>query len=183
MMGIDGHGLALAQWARDRLKQELGGPLAVPPTGDWANEPGATFVTLRWRDGTLQGCIGSLEPRRSIVNDVAHNAIAAGLHDPRSNPVGLKDVDDLEVELSILSPLERITFADQPAALRAIRPGLDGIVFEHHGRRATFLPSMWPRLPEVREFLGELKEKAGFPHDFWDDDVRLYRYTVEKHHA
>jgi AMMECR1 domain-containing protein len=42
---------------------------------------------------------------------------------------------------------------------------------------------MWPRLPEVNEFLGELKEKAGLPYDFWDDDVKLYRYTVEKHLA
>jgi AmmeMemoRadiSam system protein A len=180
---IDGRGEALALWARARLKQELGGPSAVPPAGKWADEPGATFVTLRWRDGRLQGCIGSLEPRRSIVNDVAHNAVAAGLHDPRSNPVSLAEVDDLDVEISILSPLEPIAFHDESSALRAIRRGVDGIVFEHRGRRATFLPSMWPRLPGVREFLGELKEKAGLPYDFWDDDVRLYRYTVEKHVA
>jgi AmmeMemoRadiSam system protein A len=182
-MSVDGHGQALALWARARLKQELGGPIAVPPSGEWAQEPGATFVTLRRRDGRLQGCIGTLEARRSLLNDVAHNAVAAGLHDPRCVPVSLADVDDLDVEVSILSPLERIRFEDQPSALKAIRPGVDGIVFEFRGRRATFLPSMWPRLPDVHEFMGELKEKAGFPSDFWDDDVRLYRYTVEKHLA
>jgi AmmeMemoRadiSam system protein A len=176
-------GQVLAEWARARLKQELGGPPAVPPEGPWAHELGASFVTLRRRDGTLQGCIGSLEARRPLLNDVAHNAIAAGLHDPRSEPISLAEIDELDVEVSILSALEKIAFTDQRSALKAIRPGVDGIVFEHRGRRATFLPSMWPRLPQVRDFMGELKEKAGLPFDFWDDDVRLYRYTVTKHLA
>ena len=50
-----------------------------------------------------------------------------------------------------------------------------------HGHSATFLPSMWPRLPDVGEFLAQLKIKAGLPARFWDDAFHLERYTVDKH--
>lgn len=175
------HGAELARWARGRLLQELGGPLATPPSGPWCEERAATFVTLRRPDGELQGCIGSLAPRRSIVDDVAHNAVAAGLHDPRTTPVKLADVPSLQLELSILSPLSPLKFETEQEALQAIRPGVDGIVLIWHGHSATFLPSMWPRLPDVREFMSQLKVKAGLPAHFWDSAIHLERYIVDKH--
>jgi len=175
------HGLELARWGRARLRQELGGPAATPPSGDWCEERRATFVTLRWPDGNLHGCIGGLVARRPIVADVAHNAVAAALHDPRSQPIRLGQVDDLDLELSILSPLERIPFRSETEALAAIRPGIDGIVLVWREHSATFLPSMWPRLPEVSDFLGALKVKAGLPARFWEDGVHLERYTADKH--
>jgi AmmeMemoRadiSam system protein A len=172
----------LARWARERIREALGGNPAAPPHGPWCDEPGATFVTLRWPDGRLQGCIGSLTARRSIAEDVAENAVAAATLDPRCPPLRTPaDVDRLDIELSILSPQEPIAFDTEAAAHAAIRPGIDGIVLGWNGHRATFLPSMWPRLPDVRSFLGELKLKAGLERDFWDDDVKLWRYTVDKH--
>ena len=174
-------GRVLVAYARAHLRQELGGAPASPPSGDGYEEPRGTFVTLRWTDGSLHGCIGSLEPRRPLVEDVAHHVVAAATLDPRSEPVVLADVDDLDVELSILSPLEPITFDDEASALAAIRRGIDGIVLEWRGRRATFLPSMWPRIPDAKEFVAHIKTKAGLPPDFWDEDVRLFRYTVDKH--
>lgn len=162
----------LVKYARETLRAALGGPPATRPSGAWCDERGATFVTLRWKSGDLQGCIGSLEPGRSIVDDVAHNAIAAGTRDPRSKPCSLADVDSLHVELSILSPLEPIgSEAD-------IRVGVDGIVLVHESRRATFLPVMWERLPDTPTFMGELRRKAGLAHDF-AGDVQLMRYTVD----
>lgn len=175
------HGLTLARWGRARLKQELGGPAATPPTGDWCAEKRATFVTLRWLDGNLHGCIGALVPRRTIVDDVAHNAVAAALHDPRSHAIRLSDVDELDLELSILSELQRIPVRTEKEALDAIRPGIDGIVLIWHEHSATFLPAMWEKIPDVREFLRALKAKAGLPQEFWDDAVHLERYTAEKH--
>lgn len=166
-------GKVLVKWARERLREALGGPKATRPTGAWCAEPGATFVTLRWKSGDLQGCIGSLEPERPIVDDVAHNAIAAGTRDPRTTPCKLADVDHLDVELSILSPLEPI------ASEADIRVGVDGIVLVHEFRRATFLPVMWERLPDVKTFMGVLRRKAGLPRDF-AGQVQLMRYTVDK---
>ncbi len=175
------HGAELAAWARARLRQALGGPHAERPAGAWSEAPGATFVTLRWPDGRLQGCIGSLVAHAPIASDAAQNAIAAGLRDPRALHLRLGDVDILDLELSILSSTEPIAFDDEAAAIAAIRPGIDGIVFRWHDHSATFLPVMWKELPDVRVFLGELKRKAGLAYDFWDDDVRLERYTVDKH--
>ncbi len=176
-------GAVLLRWARDRLREELGGPQAERPVAHaWGSRHAATFVTLRWRDDDrLQGCIGTLEPRRSIIEDVGHNVVSAALGDPRAEPITLEDIDRLSIHISILSALEPIRFTDEASALAAIRPGRDGIVIEWLVHRATFLPSMWPRLPQVHEFMATLKRKAGLPPDFWDDDLRLFRYTVEEH--
>jgi AmmeMemoRadiSam system protein A len=165
-------GHVLVKYARESLRAALGGPTATPPCGAWCDEPGATFVTLRWRSGDLQGCIGSLEPDRAIVDDVAHNAVAAGTRDPRTKPCTLADVDRLDVELSILSALEPI------ASEAEIRIGTDGVVLVHEFRRATFLPVMWARLRDKRTFMGELRRKAGLSRDF-AGELQLMRYTVD----
>jgi AmmeMemoRadiSam system protein A len=174
-------GPVLVRWARERVREELGGAKAARPDGSVFEAPGATFVTLRWHDGRLQGCIGSLEPTRGLADDVARNAIAAALHDSRSTPIALRDLDQLRVELSILSPLERIAFSDEGSALAALRVGIDGVVLVHHGRRATFLPVMWPRLGKPAAFMAALKTKAGLAPGFWSNELELYRYTTERH--
>jgi AmmeMemoRadiSam system protein A len=167
------YGPELVRFARAHLTEKLGGPKATRPTGDWCRELGATFVTLRWRSGDLQGCIGTLEADRTIVDDVAHNAFAAGTRDPRTRPCRLVDLQHLHVELSILSPLESIgSEAD-------IRIGTDGIVLHAGGRRATFLPVMWERLPTTDVFMAELRNKAGLSRSY-AGDARLERYTVDK---
>jgi len=174
-------GRALVQWARARVREAHGGPTATPPSAPWCTELGATFVSLRWRSGKLQGCIGSLRPVRSIVGDVAHNAIAAATRDARGATLALADVDELDVEVSILSALEPITAASEAAIRAAIRVGHDGLVLEHAERRATLLPTMWERLVDLDTFLVALKRKAGLPGDFWSDDVRVSRYSTEHH--
>lgn len=172
---MNDRGKTLVKWARASLRESLGGAPASRPSGTWCDDQGATFVTLRWHDDhRLQGCIGSIEPRRNIVDDVAENAIAAGTLDPRTVPISLEHVGALDVELSILSALE-------PTTLEEIVPGKHGVVFTWPGRRATLLPSMWDRLPTTTAFMDALEKKAGFPKGRSRNDVRLFRYTVEKH--
>lgn len=168
----------LSKLARAVLRAELGGPPAPLPSSEDLKRPGATFVSLHWRGGPLQGCIGSLEPRRSVVSDVASNVVSAALRDPRARPLSLEDVDDLDVEVSVLSSLEPIAFHDEASAIAALRPGVDGVVLEWQGHRGTFLPVVWRELSAPREFLAELKRKAGLSRQFWADDVRLSRYTT-----
>jgi len=173
--------IELAQYARECIRQELGGVPARPPVSAEAQRPGASFVTLRWRNGELQGCIGSLEPRRSLLADVAHNGLAAAFEDPRGTPLSLYDLDDLNVEVSVLSPLELVPFdGTEQGACGALRPGVDGVVFVWKGRRGTFLPQMWDQLPTPVQFLTELKMKAHLSRDFWADGIELHRYTVAK---
>jgi AmmeMemoRadiSam system protein A len=172
----------LARWARASVRHALGGPRAEGPRAAWAEQPAATFVTLRWaRDGRLQGCIGSIEPRRALAADVAHNAVAAALSDPRALPLrGCDQVDELDVEVSLLSPLVPFAVASAEEAAAALRPGVDGVVLAWRGRRATLLPSVWERLETGEAFLDALRDKAGMPEGAWHG-VTLWRYTVDKH--
>jgi AmmeMemoRadiSam system protein A len=146
----------------------------------WLLAPGATFVTLKL-ERALRGCIGSLEARRALGDDVAHNARAAAYADPRFPPVDAAERDRLEVEVSLLSrPEPLVGVASEQEALARLRPGIDGVVLEMGPYRSTFLPQVWEGIPDPAEFLGELKRKAGLPRHFWDPGVKLSRYTVEK---
>ncbi|MFQ5697974.1 MAG: AmmeMemoRadiSam system protein A [Myxococcota bacterium] len=140
-------------------------------------EPGASFVTLRLA-GALRGCIGSLEPTRSLVDDVAHNARAAALDDPRFPPLEPEELARLELHLSVLGPLERIPVGTREELLAQLRPGMDGLVLRHDSRRATFLPGVWESLPEPEAFVSELERKAGFDTRAWKKGVDAFRYTV-----
>lgn len=143
------------------------------------DQQGATFVTLM-HDGDLRGCIGSLEPRRALRIDVRANALAAAFRDPRFPPLGRREFGAITVEVSLLSPPETVAVADEGDFLRQLRPGVEGIVLEYKGHRATFLPQVWDMLPEPRQFLAALKRKAGLAEDFWSPDMKIARYTVSK---
>jgi len=141
-------------------------------------EPRATFVTLQIK-GQLRGCIGSLEPHRPLVADVAHNAYAAAFLDPRFSPLTSQERGLLDIHISILSLPTPMTFLSESDLLMQIRPGVDGLILEEQGRRGTFLPSVWESLPNPRDFLAHLKLKAGLPPNHWSQTVRVARYTTE----
>lgn len=172
-------GRTLALIARNSIEAALGASLQKHPEGAWLRELAATFVTIT-RRGRLHGCIGSIEARRPLVEDVKQNAVGAALYDPRGTPLTLDLVVELRIEISRLSPLSPVPFVDEASALSALRPHIDGVVFEHQGRRATFLPQVWESLPDAGEFMAHLKQKAGFRAGFWSPDVKLSRYSLEK---
>ena len=171
-------GATLLGLARGALEASLEGDSQASPAADWLARPGASFVTLEL-DGELCGCIGSLTAYRPLAEDVRANARAAAFRDPRFPPLVAEDLPRLRIEVSLLSPLEPVTWADEADLLRRLRPGVDGLVLEHDGHRGTFLPAVWRKLPRPEEFLRQLKRKAGLAVDFWAPDVRVSRYTVE----
>jgi AmmeMemoRadiSam system protein A len=175
----DATGRLLPPWARACIRQVLGGAAGERPSGPVLDDPGCSFVTLR-RGGALHGCIGSIEPRRPLVEDVARHAVAAAIFDPRATPLALEAVDALDVEVSVLSPLAPLPAADEPALLAALQPGVDGLVLRSGHRSATFLPQVWASLPAPEEFLAHLKRKAGLPADFWEPEIAFHRFTVCK---
>jgi AmmeMemoRadiSam system protein A len=176
-------GQVLLQIARAAISSALGQVVAQPePVGDAAvrlQAPGASFVTLT-QLGLLRGCIGSLEARRPLLDDVKANAIAAALHDPRFAPLTLSELGFTSVEVSVLSPMQPLDFDSEEQALAQLRPGVDGVVFAYGRYRSTFLPQVWEQLPKPRQFMAHLKQKAGLAPDFWAQDVKLQRYTVHK---
>ena len=80
----------------------------------------------------------------------------------------------------MLDTPEAMSFKNEADALAQLRPGLDGLILTHGNRRATFLPQVWESLPEPQRFMSQLKLKAGLPAYFWDDDIGLARYGVQK---
>jgi AmmeMemoRadiSam system protein A len=141
---------------------------------------GASFVTLT-KHGQLRGCIGSLEPRRPLVLDVQENAAAAAFNDPRFPPVRLEELDDLRVEISVLSPPQPLSYDGPDDLIAKLRPGVDGVVIERGWNRATFLPQVWEKLPDPNQFLQHLCLKAYLPADaYCHPDLDVYTYGVEK---
>ena len=157
-----------------------GQPLAVDPDAypPELGELRATFVTLR-RKGELRGCVGGLVASRPLVADVAHSAFGAAFRDNRFPPLEASEFEQLEIHISILSPLEPLSAPDEKALLEAIRPGIDGIVVRDGARQGTFLPAVWESLPEPAAFWRELKRKAGLPLDTWSSRWEIFHYTVE----
>ncbi len=102
------HASRLLELARQSIRYGLdqGRPLEVDPS-EFAPElraPRATFVTLT-RANALRGCTGSLEARRALIVDIAHNAYASAFSDPRFAALTRAELEDLEFHISILSEL------------------------------------------------------------------------------
>ena len=173
-------GEVLLPIARTTISSALGRPRAgVTADSTWLLEKGACFVTLT-RHGQLRGCIGTLQAHRSLQLDVKANAHAAAFRDPRFSPLTKNELDQTNIEISLLSAMQPLHFSDEHHALAQLRPGIDGVVFEFGHYRSTFLPQVWEQLPDVAAFMSHLKHKAGLPPDFWSSQVRLHRYTVNK---
>ncbi len=138
----------------------------------------SSFVTLKL-GGSLRGCIGSLEATVALIKDVAANAYKTAFSDPRFSPLTEQEFKAIDMNISILSRLEPISFESEEDLIQQLRPGLDGLVLEEGELRGTFLPSLWETIREPRKFIRELKRKAGLPIDHWSGELRIYRYTTE----
>ncbi len=141
--------------------------------------PGAGFVTLE-RAGVLRGCVGSLEAIRPLVVDVAENAFAAAFRDPRFPPLREEERGDLRIHLTLLGPLVPVAAFSEEELVAALRPGRDGLVLQLGARRATYLPAVWDELRDPREFLLQLRRKAGIPEGGWPPGLLAWRYEVEE---
>lgn len=172
-------GHVLLPLARAAIATELG--IARPARDDlsWLKQHAACFITVT-QSRNLRGCIGTLRPHRPLGEDVRANAVAAAFRDPRFKPLTVEEFDGVSVEISVLSALEPLSFNDEQDALRQLRAGIDGIVFEYGHHSSTFLPQVWETMKDSIEFLAHLKYKAGLPPDFWDREVKLARYTATK---
>jgi uncharacterized protein len=142
-------------------------------------EPRGVFVTLHDADGALRGCIGSLQPRGPLVQEVTRAAFNAGFEDPRFPPLAADELAGLQVHISVLGPSEEIHFESERDLLQQLRPGMDGLILEDGHRMGTFLPDVWTSLPTPDSFLRQLRVKAGLPPDHWSSTVRVRRYTTE----
>jgi AmmeMemoRadiSam system protein A len=138
----------------------------------------ACFVTL-YRFDELRGCVGCLEATRPLARQVAASGFDAAFRDGRLPAVDLREVEDLTIEISVLSDLVDIDAATERDLFGALRPSVDGLVITEGDRRATFLPKVWDTFELPFDFVEHLKRKAGLPPRYWSPTLRMQRYTVE----
>ncbi len=175
----DAAGRHLLALARAAIGHKLG--LAPQPHASrwWLQGLGATFVTLK-QQGDLRGCIGTLEARWPLGEDLIANAQHAAFDDPRFLPVEAADLPAIQIEVSVLSAPQELTFSSEEDLLGQLQPEVDGLILERAGQRGTFLPNVWEDLPDKRQFLRHLLGKAGLPGDTSLMQCRLWRYRVAK---
>jgi uncharacterized protein len=146
-------------------------------------EPGVCFVTLTTRNGALRGCIGALEVRLPLALDVCQHAAAAALEDYRFVPVRPEEVDDLQIEISRLTPPQPLHYQTPDELLQCLRSMQDGVVLHDGPRRATFLPQVWKKIPDPVVFLSNLCHKMGASSDLWKRKHLVVEiYQVEEFH-
>ena len=139
------------------------------------NEPGASFVTLE-KNNMLRGCIGSIIAHRTLIEDIAINAQNAAFNDPRFNPVQKEEIEQLHIDVSILSEPTPIEFDGEEDLLNKIKPFEDGIIIKDGNYQAVYLPTVWEQLPDKKEFLNSLKRKAGLSPDYFSKTFEAYRF-------
>ncbi len=125
-----------------------------------------TFVTLH-KAGRLRGCIGCLAGRESIVDGVRRNAINAAFQDSRFPPLTLEELEQVDIEVSVLTEPKPLSFRDAQDLLAKLRVGKDGVILSQGGASATFLPQVWQQLPRAEDFLSHLCQKAGLAPNAW----------------
>lgn len=164
---------------RARLEDRAPTPPALPSDPLLA-APGASFVTLRSAAGALLGCIGTIEPVRPLIDDVAENAVRAAFADPRLPPLTPGQFPSVQIKVSVLTPLEPLSVTSVADLEATVRPGVDGLLIQAGRHRGTFLPSVWEQVADRRTFLGMLWQKAGLEPDSWPLGLRVWRYGTEE---
>lgn len=129
-------------------------------------ERGACFVTLT-RGGELRGCVGQLTWEQPLYESVIYSAQAAAQRDARFAPLQAGEVANVKVEISVLGEPRRLRFGSAEELLEQLRPGRDGVILTVGSQVATFLPQVWDRIPDKREFLDRLAQKAGLAAGAW----------------
>ncbi len=167
---------ALLELARRAIVEAVGHGrvLDFPPPGGVLAQPGGAFVTLH-RRGRLCGCIGQLGGSpESLATTVVHSAIGAAREDPRFVPVRPEEIGELEIEISVLSPLE-------PAHAESVEVGRHGILIARGSFRGVLLPQVAVEHRFTRErFLEETCAKAGLEPSAWKDPATcLFVFTAE----
>lgn len=141
--------------------------------------PRATFITLK-KNGRLRGCIGSLVASRELYNDLVINAQKAAFQDPRFEPLSLEELDEITIEISLLSDaiLQRYDTVEQ--LKNNVKIGVDGIILKYKDKQATFLPQVWEQINNFEDFFSQLSKKGGFDIGCLQDGALVYKYQVQK---
>ena len=167
----------LLKIASDSISTYLttGKKLQLEQTDPLLNQEMGAFVTLN-KHGQLRGCIGNLTGSQPLYLTVRDMAVEAAVDDPRFPALSLTELKDIDIEISVLSPLKRIASAND------IELGKHGVLARRGFQSGVFLPQVavetgWSK----EEFLDNLcAHKTGLPADAWKDkNTELYIFSAE----
>ncbi|MEM2796498.1 MAG: TIGR00296 family protein [Candidatus Hadarchaeales archaeon] len=151
-----------------------------PQVPESLKQPRGVFVTLEKR-GELRGCIGYPFPSMPLIDALVDAAISSATRDPRFEPVSPEELDEIEIEVSVLSKPEEIRVKHPREYLEKIEIGRDGLIVQYGGYSGLLLPQVpvewgW----DVEEFLCQTCMKAGLPPDYWlKKDVKIMKFTAQ----
>jgi len=161
---------------------KTGRPPAVEPltVEEDLKEKKACFVSL-YVGGQLRGCVGTVEADKPLYQQIIKYSIESAVHDWRFSPLAEKELKDLKIEVSVLTPLSRYKPDSSEALLNYLKEKKPGVLIKFAGRQALFLPQVWEKLAEPSEFLKELCLKAGVAAKSWEEKtVEFWLFEVEK---
>jgi AmmeMemoRadiSam system protein A len=160
--------------ARRALEARVAGQaLPHPESGGVLDEPRGAFVTIR-RSGELRGCLGRIAPHVPLAETVADLGASVADSDPRFHPVARTELDDIDVEISVLTPEYEVQSLDQ------IETGRHGVIVELGYRKGLLLPQVateqgW----DAETFVSQTCRKAGLPADAWKNGAKIYVFEAE----
>ncbi len=147
---------------------------AIPP--DLLQSRRGCFVSLHKTDGSLRGCIGTIEPfEKNLVEEISRNAVSAAFHDNRFDPLTWDELDTVELSVDVLTVPEEISNFDD------LDPQIYGvIVADNTYHRAVLLPAI-PTIDTVEKQIEIAKRKAGLAKTS-NDKLTFYRFTSNRYH-
>jgi uncharacterized protein (TIGR00296 family) len=169
--------------ARETIRRFLNNeePVTSDAEGNFLKNCGV-FVTLNtFPNHNLRGCIGYPEPVQPLIQSLVDSAISAATRDPRFNKVKSRELDNIVVEVSLLTPPELIEAKRVTGILDEIKVGRDGLIIERRPYRGLLLPQVpvehnWA----TEEFLQHTCTKAGLPTEAWvEKGTKIYRFQAE----
>ena len=142
---------------------------------DVLRRPAGAFVSLHDKGGDLRGCIGSIVPVAPLCQAVVSSAVNAAFRDPRFHPLRKEELANVELEISVMGPIEVVRDTAE------IEVGRDGLIITKGGNTGLLLPQVatdfgW----DLETFLSHTCTKAGLPADAWrSPDCRIERFSAE----
>ena len=163
----------LARWTLNSYVKGLSNVPQPELTDSYFNEKAGVFVTLK-KNGSLRGCIGIIQPTDILARNIITSTRNSALNDHRFPPVRSEEVDELEIEISILS-------LPKESKLEDIEIGKHGLIVEGDDKSAIYLPQVateqgWT----FDQWLGSLCNKATLPTRYWTgNEAKFYTFTAQ----
>ncbi|MBU1341232.1 MAG: AmmeMemoRadiSam system protein A [Proteobacteria bacterium] len=142
-------------------------------------EKRGAFVTLH-KKGDLRGCIGTIDPVKTVWESITDNAKHAAFNDSRFSPLSYEELKDTSIEISILTRPQKLDYTDTKDLLARLQPDIDGVLIKKQYHSATFLPQVWKQLRDPATFLTHLCMKAGLSSNEWKSgNLDVFVYQVQ----